>query len=360
MSNLSSHVQVYLKTTGTCNLNCSHCFTSGSRGQKIFFKPGPTVKFLRRLTTSRGVKSMRVIYHGGEPMLAPLKDLYEFADEIRKGNIEVEFGIQTNLVYPLTDSKKEFLKKVISYRGVGTSWDPEIRFGSTHPERKLSDLLLWEKNVRALIDDRFELTLMVSLSKDLIETYSPLDVIQYAIDLGFKYILFERITNDGNASLGSDILPHNKEIDQWLMRMYQQTIEHKLYDKIGNMFLEEIALSYLEGIHSANRCRGCEQKIITINADGSLAGCPNSATEENWGNISHDPESFLSSDKRVSAMCKEKVRNENCFSCEVSQLCNGDCYKLKWDDDICGAPKTLMKYLKTHRPTSECERLILK
>ena len=31
------NAMIYLKTTETCQLDCSHCFTSGSLGRKIYF-----------------------------------------------------------------------------------------------------------------------------------------------------------------------------------------------------------------------------------------------------------------------------------------------------------------------------------
>ena len=40
---------IYLKTTETCQLDCSHCFTSGSRGRKIYFDVDKTVDWFRRL-----------------------------------------------------------------------------------------------------------------------------------------------------------------------------------------------------------------------------------------------------------------------------------------------------------------------
>ena len=35
-------------------------------------------------------------------------------------------------------------------------------------------------------------------------------------------------------------------------------------------------------------CRDCEEKLYTINADGTLSGCPNAAPEEQFGHINQD------------------------------------------------------------------------
>jgi radical SAM protein with 4Fe4S-binding SPASM domain len=353
---LAPDIQVYVKTTATCNLDCFHCFTSGSKGAKVFFSPKNTADFLKKIARENNLNSVRLLYHGGEPMLAPLSDLYEFHKLTHQELPNVDYGIQTNLVYTLNQAKRDFFKEVIGYRGIGTSWDAGIRFGSARPERRDADEALWEKNVQTLVRDGHELTLMVSLSKSLVDNYEPKDIINYAISLGFSFILFERITSDGNATI-NDALPSNLKIDRWLYKMYTQTIEHKLYEKIGNMFLEEIMLAYRRNVHVANRCRGCEQKLITINADGTLAGCPNSATNENWGDVQSNVDQFLYSEKRVGAICAEKQRPAPCLTCEVNDICNGDCYKLKWDDDICSAPKTLFKMFKKNSPLDDCDKL---
>jgi radical SAM protein with 4Fe4S-binding SPASM domain len=350
---LSKHIQVYVKATDTCNLNCSHCYTSGNKGKKVFFNPEVVSDFLIQMTRAHQVESARLLYHGGEPMITPLQSLWQFYELTRNSIQGVSYGIQTNLVYPLTDEKIKFFETVIGEVGMGTSWDAKIRFGSAVPGAAQQQLELWEKNVRLLSEKGFRLTLMVSLSKYLIQNYEPEQIIQYAIDLGFKYILFERITSDGNAAADTHVLPRNLDIDQWILKMYHQSEAKGFNQKIGNMFLEEIALSVVNNMHTANRCRGCETKIITINADGTLAGCPNSAPYKTWGNLSEGYERFLTSSERVGAICKEKMRNPACYTCDVSSVCNGDCYKLKWDGDVCSAPKSLMRLLKNDSQEKE-------
>lgn len=339
---IAKNLQVYIKTTGTCNLNCWHCFTSGSKGEKIFFSPRDTIHYLNQLIEQNDIQSIHLVFHGGEPLLAPLTDLYLFYNLSLELPTSISFGIQTNLVYKLTPEKKEFFDKVFK-TGMGTSWDPDIRFGSLVDSSKESQINLWEKNVVELAQSGHSISLMVCLSKYLIENYSPKMIIEYAISLGIKFIQFEKITFDGNTELNSSIVPSNKCSDEWILKMYHQTIQYSYDEKIGNMLLNEIFTSYLKATPIGNLCRNCEQHIITINADGSLAGCPNSATKNNWNDIQNPPMDYIRSGKRIEAISKEKIRNEICLTCDVKHICNGNCYKQKWDQDQCPAPISVMR-----------------
>ncbi len=361
---LAADLVVYLKTSDTCNLNCAHCFTSGSKGLKIFFNPTKSIAFFKDLKEQAPhVRSVKFLFHGGEPLLAPIEDLYKFHDEVKNIFERTTFGMQTNLVFPMTQSIRDFLKYALYHDGFGTSWDYDIRFGSTaldENQRKViakKHISMWEKNVRTLIgEDKHYLTMIVCITKKLIQEKEPIEIVNYAHELGFKHILFERITSDGHAKENSDIIPSNREQDEWIYKMFSQAIEFKTYDYIGNMLLSEIVEGYLNSNHVGNRCRGCEEKLITINASGSISGCPNTATEKPWGHIAKSFKDNFDSALRLERInCEKLERNPICFTCDAFQYCNSDCYQLAWDegDTYCPAPKKIWAKLiqEDDRPT---------
>lgn len=349
---ISSNLQIYLKTTDTCNLNCNHCFTNGSNGKKIFFNPDKTLNFFARLNKScPWIEHLNIVFHGGEPMLAPLKDLYSFSNNITKIFPKVNFSIQTNLVYNLNEDRRNFFKKTFLNFGMGTSWDHDIRFGSTiskenpnYESLRNKQIDTWEKNVKILnFEDNQNLTLMVCMSKNLIQQKEPKEIIKYAIELGFKHIMFERITEDGNATLNADDIPDNYELDAWMFKMWDQTIQEKFYNKIGNTFLNEISRAYVFKQHIGNRCRNCEQSILTLNASGTVGGCPNTATSKHWGHIDMSIKEMLNSKSRMKEISCETQRNPNCYTCPAFNVCNSDCSKLIWQGDKCAAPQMIFK-----------------
>ena len=154
---------IYVKTTETCNLNCDHCFTSGINGAKIYFNPEAVAKWCNELKELRPQMNTHFEYHGGEPFLAPVEDLWKFYELTQeKWNGSATYGITTNLVIKLTDKRLEFLDVVCDKR-IGTSWDPTIRFDNEKQRE------LFESNVKLLLDRGYTIKLFVSLTNDTIE-----------------------------------------------------------------------------------------------------------------------------------------------------------------------------------------------
>jgi len=337
-----NQLMVYLKTTDTCQLNCDHCFTSGSNGKKGFFDTQATIDFFKRLKEyNPHYQDGNIAFHGGEPFLCPTDKMFEVWNEVKDLWSGLWWSIQTNLTFKLTDKKVEVLEKICN-KSWGTSWDYGIRW--TNPKQEQ----LWRDNVRTLADQGHEITVMVSLTDNLIRNVAPIDVIKDLASLGIKHINFERVTPDGNAvlNLENGIMPKNHALDYWFLLMWEQTKADRSWEYVDNLFLNSILTSLVHNTYSGCRSRSCEQKILTINAAGTIGGCPNSATNRTFGTINDEVSNVMNSKGRICNINDECTRNNICNNCEVYDICNGDCHQLKWEGDICAAPKSLMIELK--------------
>ena len=76
---------IYLKTTETCQLDCSHCFTSGSLGRKIYFDVDKTIDWFRRLKNG----------------IPEIKDIHDYLKRILKEILQEDIPIKAYLqVFP--------------------------------------------------------------------------------------------------------------------------------------------------------------------------------------------------------------------------------------------------------------------
>lgn len=69
------------------------------------------------------------------------------------------------------------------------------------------------------------------------------------------------------------------------------------------------------------------------------------ATDRKHAMLSDPVEEFLISDGRVDEIAKELTWHDNCLSCDVFDLCGGDCHRLPWQDGRCGGLKNTLRYL---------------
>ena len=327
---------VYLKTTETCNLNCRHCFTSGTKGPKIYWNVLETIDWIKRLNLYKpNLNLIHFEFHGGEPFLVPVEQMRHVFNQCDGLWPNMSWGATTNLVYSLTDDILEFIKGPLGNR-IGTSWDPKIRFAN----QKQNDL--WVKNVKHLVNDGVTVKLFISVTKDTINI-EPIELLKFVRDLGVKEMSLERLTSNGTAKLFPEIFPSNLEQDLWFLKMHEQSLQYNTREWFDNEFLETIYDKFEKGIIQAGTfCRDCEEKLFTLNADGTIAGCPNSAPEDHYGNIKMSMEELFTIPKRTEIIACERSRDPRCYDCEVFQYCGGDCHQLSWENDICGAPKSLM------------------
>ena len=331
----------YLKTTETCQLNCKHCFTNGINGAKIYFNPNKTIDWIKRFRDyhTSALDTVHFEFHGGEPFLAPVSHMTQVYDECKHLWPQSTWGITSNLTFKLKDEHWKFIQGPLNNR-MGTSWDPKIRFENEKQEN------LWEKNVRALIEAGVTVKLFISVTKDTINI-EPIELLKWVKDLGVQEMALERLTGNGNALLHPEIFPSNLEQDAWFLKMHQQSEQYGARNWFENEFLETIYSKFETGfLKGGTFCRDCEQKLFTINADGSISGCPNAAPEQQFGHIDDDMETLINSPKRIHNIVCERSRNPLCFECPVFMYCGGDCHQLEWQDGVCGAPKSLMKLLK--------------
>lgn len=339
----AQEMAVYLKTTETCNLNCDHCFTSGKFGRKIYFDVDKTVDWFKRLAESMSNKpNLHIEYHGGEPFLAPLEDMWRAYNEISEYWPDASWGCTTNLVHKLTDEKLEFIEKVLGNR-IGTSWDPKIRFDNA------KQVELFESNIRTLLDRGVIIKLFVSLTRDVVDM-EPIELLKYVKSLGVQEMDIERVTKNGHALRNFHIFPSNVEMDKWFVKMHQQMKEYDARHWFENTFMENIYNKFETGFTKAGTwCRDCEQKLFTINADGTIAGCPNSAPEDHYGHLDMDIYDLLFSPKRIGIIACEVAGNPLCLECPVYKYCGGDCHQLEWEGTQCASPRSLMKQLDNEK-----------
>ncbi len=186
-------------------------------------------------------------------------------------------------------------------------------------------------SVQTLVDLGVVIKLFISVTKGTI-AIEPIDLLEWVKSLGVKEMALERLTMNGSAKQNLHIFPTNIEQDKWFLKMHQQSEEHGARDWFDNEFLETIYNKFETNFTKGGTfCRDCEEKLFTVNADGTISGCPNSAPEFQFGTIDDDIESLINSPIRIENIACERSRDPRCYSCDVFEYCGGDCHQLEWE-----------------------------
>lgn len=322
-------MKIYIKTTESCNLRCKHCYIGDNRSKKEMFNPNKVIQWIKDYTQKWKIKEedLYFSFHGGEPFLADLNDMQKVCNAFPTAT----FDATTNLAMDIHHGIKNFILKNFQQKDIGpflkTSWDYDIRFSTKAQES------LWKRNVTELLESGVTLKVITCLTKPFIENISPQQYLDFMKDMNIYHTGFERLTF--NTTEDKTLIPDIDKMDDWLLECYQK-----------NDFLEQAFFSDIAA--ACNHCfigcrkRKCMQNVLTINADGTIGGCPNSSIK-NWF---FTLDGIVNKDLRNRLIKNEQLRNPVCYACDLFQECNGDCHQLSWIDKKCYTPKRLFRQIK--------------
>lgn len=293
------------------------------------FDPDKTINWLKAYIKKWKIKedSLYFSFHGGEPFLANLDDMQKICDSFPMAM----FDATSNLVLDINHGIKDFILNNFKQKDIGafikTSWDYKIRF-----ETKMQEDL-WRKNVQDLLDAGVTVKVITCLTKSFIQDISPQNYLDFMKKLGVKHAGFERLTY--NTTEDKTLIPNIDDVDEWLLECYQKN------NFLQQSFFSDIAAAckhYFIGC----RKRECMKNVLTINADGTIGGCPNSSINNWFFSI----DGAVNNKLRKNLITKEQLRNPECYICDLFQECNGDCHQLTWINGKCYTPKKLFHKIK--------------
>lgn len=314
-------MNIYIKPIEACNLQCRHCYNGEPDCSRLPIDD-KLKDFVQSLVKIKEDHENWIIFHGGEPLLASKQQLKEMASLNIPG---VKKRITTNLTLPLT---LERINLLLSMDDIRTSFDIGIgRF------TKLKDFTRWIHNIRKLrgMGGRLDI-LNVCLTYPLVCEKLPGQIVRIAKRLGFRCLSFEYLCIAGRMN-EHDVPGHNLS-DLWLNDLYH-FLKYTGNDiKIKNF--ENIAFG-IRGEWEHYRGKACCNKVLTINANGTVGECPNSARKKIIGTLDSNPIDIL----RNKCQGCSRPHLTKCLTCEFFKQCRGGCEEQQWQGDLCPYPKKL-------------------
>ncbi len=137
-----SQINTLIKPTHQCNMRCKYCFSEKYGYDNLILDITSLKKYLFLL--SQKFQHVNIVWHGGEPLLAPLDFYAEIYDYCSKMNSKFTYSLQTNGTL-LNRENISFFKKHNTH--IGLSFDGiSNEFSRGNTQKILSNIELLKSN----------------------------------------------------------------------------------------------------------------------------------------------------------------------------------------------------------------------
>ncbi len=348
MNKPSREFQVFVKPAGAqCNLRCRYCYYLDKkdlyrRNGIIHMTDEVLEKYIIEVVEASTEDPVFFSWHGGEPTLAGI-DFFRRAVKLQKrfalAGRRILNGIQTNATL-LNDEWCRFF----SDEGflVGVSVDgPEYLHNSS---RQFSDgkgsfkktlagyELLRQHNVPA------ELLTVVSA----VNASHPLEVYRFLKSLGPEYITFlplvQREPLNDNGVTTESVLP--EAFGSFLVKIFDEWVAWDI-GRIKIQVIEEAARTAFNQEHTLCIFKKTCGGVPVVEHNGDFYSCDHFVDSDHLiGNITETPIAGLLDDERQIEFGLKKLNAlpEFCITCEVREMCNGECPRNRFINTPDGKP----------------------
>lgn len=332
---LMSPLELYFDFTEKCNLKCPHCYNRNKSGKITMGQK----KVFSVLKEAYEMGIMRVHLAGGEPTIDN-ESLINYLDATKRFGLSTSMSTNGTLLTKqnsLEILSKDLLAFTVSLDGHNPSKNDCIRgAGSFRRSIRGLDYIIQAKN-------KLDVDTSISIKSVFNPETSKKDIeemIKLAKDEGvdsLKLYSPERCLEHPLGFYGGEYIKK-----YYIMIKNMKELKEK-YDGKSFKVLPVInpAIGGLEiGIEGMNGCIGGNE-LITINPNGDITPCL--MMHEKLGNIyKQSLKEFWENSKKLKDY-REKMRNKNCESCKIYDMCRGGCQvrkkvtygKIKYKDPLC-------------------------
>jgi uncharacterized protein len=285
---------------------------------------------VKEILSSNKRKRLKILWHGGEPLLWGIKNYAEIFAFIKKEfeGYNYTISIQTNLLLINEEYIDLFLKYKVS---VGCSLDGQKEIHDaqrvTHKGEGTFDLLM--KKIELCMQKGLKLGCIVVGTKKHVGKIPLLYKFMCDNNIGFK---FNPIFDAGEAKKNID--NYGLTSDEYAI-MAIELFDLWFYDnknKVNNSIFADMASALIS--KKTSHClfdKNCQDNIIAISPNGDVVPCgrfcDNGLKEYAYGNLHMESLVSILAKRKISEIynrCKY-IQESSCGKCEFCTICNGGC-----------------------------------
>lgn len=304
-----------------CQASCKYCFGPHAGATMDEGTAAATIAFIRRIAEETQAREIAIIFHGGEPLLAPLTVWRTLLAEI-EGQLaayELRLNLQSNL-WALSDEHLELFDRY--HVALGTSLDGPRELcdrnrGAGYYDRTMAAVHRAARHGKAV-------SAIATITRQTLPHL--LEIATYFRDSGQPLALHAALPSLGDETSPYALLPG--EYAQMIKTLFPWYLANRKHLKIDT--LDHFAQGLVHGDPGVCTFRDCLGMFLALGPTGDISACQRLAglPEHRLGNICDGPtwaELYASEAARRHRAREAEVRSR-CAACESYDLCKGGCY----------------------------------
>ena len=305
-----------------CQASCKYCFGPHKGAVMEERTAMETVRFMKSIAVETDAKDISIIFHGGEPLLAPIKVWRVIFEETgaQLAGYKVKMNIQSNL-WNLSDEILQLCQK--NNVSIGTSLDGpkeicDISRGEGYFDRTWASV----EKARA---SGFSVSGIATITQQTMP-YTE-QIAKFFRNMGMSMVLH-------GAVAGLDVQQKNGfaldagQYAKMVAGLFPWYIKNRKYIQIET--LDYYAKGVVWGDPGVCTFRDCLGMFLAISPTGDITSCQRLAGKEKFrmGNIFEKPtlaELYESAAAKHQRERESRVA-ERCAGCDIYPICKGGCY----------------------------------
>ena len=331
----------------SCQAACKYCFGPHEGAMMDLRTARETVRFVRSAAKECGMTTLRVVFHGGEPLLAPLEvweTLLEGLSDPADG-LRAQLSVQSNL-WALDEARMALFKRW-SVR-LGTSLDGpkplcDANRGTGYFEKTTAGM---ERAAAAGL----RVGVIATLTKQTLP--HAREILRYFRDRGLTPVLHAAIRGMDAASEDYALSP--EEYAEGVLSLFPWYVENRKAIRVPT--LDHFCAAAVRGESSVCTMSDCLGQFLVVTPTGDVTFCQRFAGRPAYvlGNIFDAPsvEELFSAPAAQRLLEREREVSARCGDCRWLNICRGGCWYNAISggdgviDPLCAAYKEIYAFLE--------------
>ena len=304
-----------------CQASCRYCFGPHKGAIMDERTARETVQFIHDIAMQTATKEINIIFHGGEPLLAPLAVWVAFFDEIKTvlSDYQLRLNMQSNL-WKLDD---DYLKLLVENNvSIGTSIDGpkhicDLNRGEGYYDKTISSI----KKANAAGCSVSGIATVTRQTLPYME-----EIVKYFRNNGMPMVLHGAVSGIDNAQFDFSLTP--KEYAGMVKGLFPWYIKNRKHIKIDT--LDHYVKGIVWGQPEVCTLRDCLGMFLAISPIGDIFSCQRLTGRKEYcmGSVFDHPslEQLYESPAAKAQRQREKEAKEKCSDCNKYPICKGGCY----------------------------------